>query len=131
MTEKDFLPFLIPEVLNAELFRQEQREVFMFNYDFYMTIAGVSENGKTIAEFSKELVDSVNMWKDLKDEDCPFEIKVVRARFKLFVNRLWEYARHYKLRSDDKLSLLAEKLRTELEQKLDRNREWLYFGRMI
>lgn len=131
MTEKDFLPFLIPEVLNAELFRQEQREVFMFNYDFYMTIAGVSENGKTIAEFSKELVDSVNMWKDLKDEDCPFEIKVVRARFKLFVNRLWEYARYYKLRSDDKLSLLAEKLRTELEQKLDRNREWLYFGRMV
>lgn len=130
MTEKDFLPFLIPEVLNAELFRQEQREVFMFNYDFYMTIAGVSENGKTIAEFSKELWDSVNMWKDLKDEDCSFEIKVVRVRFKLIVNRLREYAHYYKLRSDDKLSLLAEKLRAELEEKLGRNREWLYFGRM-
>ena len=126
MTEKDFLPFL-----NPELFKQEQREVFMFNYDFYMTIAGVSEYGKTIAEFSKELVDSVNMWKDLKDENCSFEIKVVRVRFKLFVNRLWEYARHYKLRSDDELSLLAEKLRAELEEKLGRNPEWLYFGRSV
>lgn len=126
MTEKDFIP-----LLNHELVKQEQREVFMFNYDFYMTIAGVSENGKTIAEFSKELFDSVNMWKDLKDEDCPFEIKVVRARFKLFVNRLWEYARYYKLRSDDKLSLLAEKLKAELEEKLGRNREWLYFGRSV
>lgn len=126
MTEKDFIP-----LLNHELVKQEQREVFMFNYDFYMTIAGVSEDGKTIAEFSKELWDSVNMWKDLKDEDCSFEIKVVRVRFKLFVNRLWDYAYYYKLRSDDKLSLLAEKLRAELEEKLDRNREWLYFGRMV
>lgn len=126
MTEKDVLPFL-----NFELVKQEQREVFMFNYDFYMTIAGVSENGKTIAEFSKELWDSVNMWKDLKDENCPFEIKVVRARFKLFADRLWDYAYYYKLRSDDKLSLLAEKLRAELEEKLGRNREWLYFGRMV
>lgn len=126
MTEKDVLPFL-----NFEFVKQEQREVFMFNYDFYMTIAGVSEDGKTIAEFSKELWDSVNMWKDLKDEDCPFEIKVVRARFKLIVNRLWEYAHYYKLRSDDKLSVLAEKLKAELEEKLGRNREWLYFGRMV
>lgn len=125
MTEKDVLPFL-----NFEFVKQEQREVFMFNYDFYMTIAGVSEDGKTIAEFSKELWDSVNMWKDLKDEDCPFEIKVVRARFKLIVNRLWEYAHYYKLRSDDKLSVLAEKLKAELEEKLGRNREWLYFGRI-
>ncbi len=126
MTEKDFIP-----LLNHELVKQEQREVFMFNYDFYMTIAGVSEDGKTIAEFSKELWDSVNMWKDLKDEDCSFEIKVVRVRFKLFVNRLWDYAYYYKLRSDDKLSLLAEKLRAELEEKLGRNREWLYFGRSV
>lgn len=126
MTEKDFIP-----LLNHELVKQEQREVFMFNYDFYMTIAGVSEDGKTIAEFSKELWDSVNMWKDLKDEDCPFEIKVVRARFKLIVNRLLEYTRHYKLSVDDKLSVLAEKLRAELEEKLDRNREWLYFGRSV
>lgn len=126
MTEKDFIP-----LLNHELVKQEQREVFMFNYDFYMTIAGVSEDGKTIAEFSKELWDSVNMWKDLKDEDCPFEIKVVRARFKLFVNRLFEYTRYYKLSVDDKLSLLAEKLKAELEEKLGRNREWLYFGRSV
>ena len=126
MTEKDVLPFL-----NFELVKQEQREVFMFNYDFYMTIAGVSENGKTIAEFSKELWDSVNMWKDLKDEDCSFEIKVVRVRFKLIVDRLWDYAYYYKLRSDDKLSLLAEKLRAELEEMLDKSPEWLYFGRSV
>lgn len=124
MIPKEFLP-----ILNHELLKQSQREVFMFNYDFYMTIAGVSENGKTIAEFSKELFNSVNMWKDLKDEDCPFEIKVVRARFKLFVNRLLDYARCYNLSTDDKLSLLAEKLRAELEKILDKNPEWLYFGR--
>ena len=126
MTETDFLPFL-----NAELFRQEQREVFMFNYDLYMTIASVSDNGKTIAELSKELCDSVRTWKDFKIEDCPFEVKVVSARFKLMVNRLWEYARYYKLSSDDKLSLLAEKLRAELEERLNNNREWLCLGHLI
>ena len=121
MLQKEFLP-----LLNPELVKQEQREVFMFNYDLCMTIASVSENGKTIAEFCTELFNSVDQWKDLKDENCPFEIRVVRARFKLFVNRLLDYARCYNLSTDDKLSLLADKLRAELEEMLDKNPEWLY-----
>ena len=123
MIPKEFLP-----VLNPELLKQSQREVFMFNYDLCMTIASVSDE-KTIAEFCKELFDSVDAWKDLKDENCPFEVKVVRVRFKLFVNRLLDYARCYNLSTDDKLSLLADKLRAELEKMLDKNPEWLYFRR--
>lgn len=119
MLEKDFVP-----LLNHELLKQEQREIFMFNYDFYMTIASVSEDGKTIAELGKELCDSVKTWKDFKIEDCPFEVKVVRARFKLMLNRLWDFAHYYKLSSDDKLSVLAEKLRAELEEQLGENNDW-------
>lgn len=126
MLRKEFLP-----VLNPELSKQEQREVFMFNYDLCMTIASASKDEKTIAEFTTELFNSVDQWKNLKDENCPFEIKVVRARFKLFVNRLLDYARYYDISTDEKLSLLADKLRAELEEMLDKNPEWLYFGRSV
>lgn len=124
MIRNEFLP-----LLNSELSKQEQREVFMFNYDLCMTIASVSDE-KTIAEFCKELFDSVDSWKDLKDENCPFEVKVVRARFKLFVNRLLNYARYYDISTDEKLSVLAEKLRADLEEILAKNPEWL-FGRNV
>lgn len=124
MIRNEFLP-----LLNSELSKQEQREVFMFNYDFCMTIASASRDGKTITEFYKELFDSVDSWKELKDENCPFDIKVIRARFKLFVNRLLNYARYYDISTDEKLSVLADKLRAELEEILAKNPEWLYFGR--
>lgn len=126
MIRNEFLP-----LLNPELSKQEQREVFMFNYDLCMTIASASKDEKTIAEFTKELFDSVDSWKNLKDENCTFETKVVRARFKLFVNRLIDYARYYDISTDEKLSVLAEKLRTQLEEILDKNPEWLYFGRSV